>query len=265
MQIAWITDIHLNFVDSDGIERFCNKILSTDADAVLLSGDIGEAPTLGSYLDLLQERLRRPIYFVLGNHDFYQGAIVDVRNQAVAITQQSPWLRWLPAVDGVELTPQVALVGHDGWSDGRLGEFHGSSVRLNDYELIEELRGLAKPALLAKLNALGDEAASYLHRVLLQVLPHFAEVIVLTHVPPFREACLYQGKPGDDEWLPHFTCNAVGDMLVKMAKGHPDHRLTVLCGHAHHAAEVQMLPNLWVKTGAATYREPQLQTVLTFE
>ena len=31
----------------------------------------------------------------------------------------------------VELTPHTALVGHDGWADGRLGDFDGSDVILN--------------------------------------------------------------------------------------------------------------------------------------
>jgi 3',5'-cyclic-AMP phosphodiesterase len=38
------------------------------------------------------------------------------------------------------LTPNTALVGHDGWGDGRLGDLNWSGVILNDFLLIEELR-----------------------------------------------------------------------------------------------------------------------------
>jgi predicted MPP superfamily phosphohydrolase len=259
VKIAWITDIHLNFVDDDGIEKFCQTMLSAEPAALLVGGDIGEAPTVQAYLEILENRLQRPIYFVLGNHDFYQSTIAEVRNQAVALTQLSQWLHWLPAVDVVELSPRTALVGHDGWSDGRLGDFFGSPVCLNDYQFIDELRGLNKDELHRKLNALGDEAAIHLKKVLAQALSRFDDVIVLTHVPPFRESCLYQGKPGNKNWLPHFTCKAVGDVLIEMATAYPDCQMTVLCGHSHHAAHIDILPNLSVKTGAATYGEPQLQ------
>jgi Icc-related predicted phosphoesterase len=263
MKIAWITDIHLNFVDEDRIETFCQTILSTDPAALLVGGDIGEAPTVQMYLKLLEDRLQRPIYFVFGNHDFYQSTIAEARNQALALTRSSQWLRWLPAVDVVALSSRTALVGHDGWSDGRLGDFFGSPVRLNDYKFIDELRGLDKDELHHKLNALGDEAAAYLKQVLTQALSQFNEVIVLTYVPPFRESCLYSGKPGNDNWLPHFTCKAVGDVLMEMATAYPNCQMTVLCGHSHHEANVAMLPNLVMKTGAATYGEPQLQTLVS--
>lgn len=263
MKIAWITDIHLNFVDANRIETFCQTILSAEPDALLVGGDIGEAPTVQTYLKLLENRLQRPLYFVLGNHDFYQSTIAQVRNQALALTQSCQWLHWLPAVGVVALSPRTALVGHDGWSDGRLGDFFASPVRLNDYKLIGELRGLDKDKLHCKLNALGDEAAAHLKKVLIQALPRFDEVIVLTHVPPFRESCLYGGKPGNDNWLPHFTCKAVGDVLIEMATAYPNRQMTVLCGHSHHEANVTVLPNLVVKTGAATYGEPQLQPVVS--
>lgn len=262
MKVAWITDIHLDFVDADRIETFCQRILSAEPAALLVGGDIAEAPTLQGYLRLLENHLQIPIYFVLGNHDFYQSNIAGVRNQAVAFTQESQWLHWLPVEDVVELSHRTALVGHDGWSDGRLGDFFGSPVRLNDYRLIGELNGLHKEDLLVKLNVLGDEAAIYLKNVLAQALPRFDQVIVLTHVPPFRESCLYRGKPGNENWLPHFTCKAVGDVLIEMATAYPSCQVTVLCGHAHHAAHVAMLPNLLVKTGAAVYGEPQLQAMV---
>ena len=35
--------------------------------------------------------------------------------------------------------------------------------------------------------------------------------------------------------------------------------MTVLCGHTHGKGEVQILPNLIVKTGGADYGKPELQ------
>jgi Icc protein len=262
MRIAWATDIHLDHADHTRRERFYQALRDADPNVLLLAGDMGEASTVEGYLHALENELKRPIYFVLGNHDFYRGSIAQVRQRAKAMTRQSSWLRWLPAMEVVELTPRWCLIGHDGWSDGRFGDFQRSPVQLNDYLLIEELRPLSREQLWGQLNALGDEAARYFSHVLPRALARFQEVILLTHVPPFREACLYQGKPGHPHWLPHFTCRAVGEVLAAIMAKHPECGLTVLCGHTHGAAEVHVLPNLRVKSGAAEYGTPYLQGIL---
>ena len=86
--------------------------------------------------------------------------------------------------------------------------------------------------------------------------------MVLTHVPPFREACWHEGRISDDNWLPHFTCKAVGDALLEAMAAAPDHRMTVLCGHTHGGGEAQVLPNLRVLTGDARYGQPVIQRIL---
>jgi Icc protein len=87
-------------------------------------------------------------------------------------------------------------------------------------------------------------------------------VVVATHVPPFREACWYEGQISHDDWIPYFTCAAVGDVLHQAMLDHPDHTMTVLCGHTHGAGVADVLPNLRVLTGGAEYGAPVLQDVL---
>src|SRR3954469_24672128 len=100
---------------------------------------------------------------------------------------------------------------------------------LNDFVLIGEFDGFCEdPAeRLAKLHALGDEAAAHFLAVLPDALPRFRHVVVLTHVPPFREACWHEGRISDDNWLPLSACKAVGDALVEAAAAAPDRQLTV--------------------------------------
>jgi 3',5'-cyclic-AMP phosphodiesterase len=261
-QLVWATDIHLNFISTAGVETFCRRIVDESPDAVLIGGDIGEAPDVIGYLKTLADELSRPIYFVLGNHDFYHGSIAQVRRAAVALTRQSEWLRYLPDCGVIELTEDTCLIGHDGWGDGRIGDYAGSRVMLNDYRLIKELTGLNREMLLRNLNALGDEAADYLNGILPEALARFSNVIVLLHVPPFKEACWHEGRISDDEWLPHFTCQAVGDVLLDAMRKRPDCQMKVLCGHTHGSGEAQILPNLLVKTGGAQYGWPNLQDTL---
>ena len=84
--------------------------------------------------------LDMPIYFVLGNHDFYRGSVVGTRSALTKMISGSENLVYLSQVGVVELMPRTALVGHDGWADARLGDFDGTEVILNDFLLIDELR-----------------------------------------------------------------------------------------------------------------------------
>jgi len=266
MRLAWTTDIHLNFVDGTKRRSFLTS-LARDADAVVITGDIGESADVCDYLREIETALQRPIYFVLGNHDFYRGSIVETQQAVKRLAAESQYLVYLTTSGVVKLTPRTALMGHDGWADGRLGDFEHSDVILNDYALIKELqwwqRGfLDKRNLGAKLHALGDEAAENLKGKLLQATEQHGNAIVATHVPPFREATWHEGRVSDDNWLPHFSCKAVGDALLKTMKSRPDADLLVLCGHTHGAGEANLLPNLRVLTGGATYGAPAVQCVI---
>jgi hypothetical protein len=158
----------------------------------------------------------------------------------------------------VALTPNTGLIGHDGWSDGRLGDWAHSTVMLNDYIMIREFVALNKTRRLELLNRLGDEAAQHITRVLPLALQQFQHVILLTHVPPFREACWHEGKIATEDWLPHMCCQATGAAISRCMEKYPHRKLTVLCGHTHSSGEVWPLANVRVLTAAATYRSPRV-------
>ena len=205
-----------------------------------------------------------PVYFVLGNHDYYLGSIVEVRRRVEVLCGQRANLTYLTSGGIVELTPRVGLIGHDGWADGRVGDYERSMVMMNDYLLIDELKSFTKKERLAELHALGDEAAGHLRRLLPEALGRYEEVVLLTHVPPLREACWHEGQTSDDEWAPHFVCQAVGDALLEIMPDHPDRSLMVLCGHTHGRSETRPLPNLKIQTGAAEYGAPDIEHIFHF-
>lgn len=262
-RLAWFTDIHLNFLDRRKIRDFCRTIVDHDADAVLVSGDIGDALTIRIYLRILEDELHLPIYFVLGNHDFYHGSINGVRAAVQKLSECSDFLHWLPAKGVVKLTTTTCLIGIDSWADGRLGDYEKSDVMLNDYLFVEELSGLDQIARRRKLNEFGDHAAVELKSVLPKALEYFKHVILLSHVPPFKEACWHAGNIAHDHWLPHFSCKAAGEVLMNCMYSYHDRKMTVLCGHTHSGGFAQVLPNLYVKTGAAEYGSPRLQELLS--
>jgi Icc protein len=262
VKLAWVTDIHLNFIDAEQVDAFARAIAADNPDAVLVGGDIAEAPTVEQHLLTLAAALARPIYFVLGNHDFYFGAIAEVRAAVATLPARSRWLRWMNTAGVIELSPRTGLVGHDGWGDGRLGSGPRSRVLLNDFVVIRDLTGLRSDERFTRLAALGDEAAAHVRATLPAALERYEHVVFLTHVPPFAQACWHEGKTSGDDWLPYFTCKAVGDALVDVVGARPDRRVTVLCGHTHGSGRAQLLPNLEVLTGGAEYGAPEVQPLL---
>ena len=264
-RIVWLTDVHLNFLEIEAARAFLDCVAASDPDAVLIGGDIGEARDVVDYLNLIDARLQRPVYFVLGNHDYYFGSIRAVRASVSQLCRRSERLNWLPDLTVVELTPDVGLLGHGGWADGRLGDYERSYVMMNDYRLIEELARFGKQQRWPQLMALGDEAAAHIRRVLPMALARYSQVLLLTHVPPGREACWHEGALSDDEWLPHFTCKAAGDAILEVMRERPDRQLTVLCGHTHSSGECRPLENVLVLTGGADYGRPEIQRMFEFE
>jgi Icc-related predicted phosphoesterase len=90
-------------------------------------------------------------------------------------------------------------------------------------------------------------------------------LILLTHVPPFREACWYEGQISDDQWAPHFTCQAVGETIRQFMRRHPNKQLIVLCGHTHGGGCARPAPNVIVHTGAAQYGSPRVTQIIELD
>ncbi len=257
----WLTDIHLNFLQPVQLEKFYQMVRDAKPDCILISGDISEAPRLKYTFQQFEARLPYPIYFVLGNHDYYGASIEDVHTLVQEITCDSQTLHWLTVSGVVELAPNVGLIGHDGWADGRYGDYEASKVMLNDYLAIRDFVGKTKAGRLSLLNELGDAAARYVEEWLPKALDRYDHVFFVTHVPPFAEACWHEGNNFNNDWLPHFASQAVGDALLKVMRDYRKKTVTVLCGHTHGRGEVQMLDNLLVRVGGAEYSHPEVQRV----
>lgn len=288
-KIIWLSDIHLNFLSGKETVKFLESITKSSSDVIWISGDIAQADTLIMYLSMLDSEIKRPIYFILGNHDYYLSSFNEVRSKIRKLCNESERLYWLNESGVVEITPEAGLIGHDSWADGRLGNYERSDLLLNDYILIEDFNPLikeaesdsqsfpgvinnipnlfismqAKQARLTRMQALAEEAVLHIERYLTKALERYKHVFFLTHVPPFRESCWHRGKISDDNGLPHFSTKIVGDTLVSIMEENPDRNLTVMCGHTHSKAEVQILENLTVFAAQADYGNPKVQKVLS--
>ena len=239
MRATWLTDIHLNFMRPLALRAFYERVRRERPEVLLVTGDIGESDSVARFVDELAAIA--PIYYVLGNHDYHRSSIHAVRENLPA--------GWLPAMQPFKLTERTTLLGIDGWGDARCGDLH-SQIQLSDWQLIDDFESVRydRAARIALLNDLGTTEAFGLGELLAHA-PTSESLVVLTHVPPFPEACVYAGEQSEPAWLPWFTCIATGEVLAEYARAHPQKQILVLCGHSHGASVCRPEPNLEVRTG----------------
>src|ERR1051325_7265267 len=91
----WLTDIHLNFLTDDQVDEFLSAVNEERADVVLIGGDIAESHDVARYLEWIDHSIEAPVYFVLGNHDYYHGSIREVRARVAQCAAQSRHLHYL--------------------------------------------------------------------------------------------------------------------------------------------------------------------------
>jgi predicted MPP superfamily phosphohydrolase len=267
MKLIWLTDIHLNFLDKQSRMDFYGKVIRTSGDSILISGDIAEAPSISEILTEMAITINKPIYFVLGNHDYYQGQINTVRQEMMDLTKNNPLLHWLPTLGAQSLGDQAILLGDDCWADGRYGNYAHSRASLNDSRMINDLYQsslLGKYPLLEKMHQLADKDAKRLKGNLTGSITKYRpkKVVMLMHVPPFIEACMHEGKISSDDFLPFFVSKATGDVLAQIAQENPDIEFLGLCGHTHSRAYWQPYVNLTIRAGAAEYGKPEIQDLI---
>ena len=265
--MIWLTDIHLNFLEKEDRLSFYQEIIDAAGDAVCITGDIAEAP---SVLDLLEEMataVNKPIYFVLGNHDYYDSDVAAVRDEIKTATNNNPLLHWLPVSGPHDLGKGTMLLGEDCWADGRNGNYANSPVVLNDSRMIRDLyegRICGKFPLLDAMQKLADGDAEHLKNSVCEAIkkyqPH--KIVILTHVPPFRETCMHEGEMSNDDYLPFFSSKVLGDTLLELARQNTSIQFLVFSGHTHSDAYFQPLDNLTVRVGSAEYLHPAIQEVI---
>jgi predicted MPP superfamily phosphohydrolase len=256
----WLTDLHLDFLDNRPVREFCETVLEKEPDGIIITGDISVASELIEDLGFLVKCLGLHTYFVLGNHDFYYGwKIEDVRKEVKNFCDKHPFLTYLTDDKQIELHTDTVLIGHDSWGDCRNGNVN-SELEMSDFNLIFDLKQVKDDvdARNKKLNELGDQAAEYLKKQITIAVEKYDNIIIAMHVPPFPESAWYRNRHSDVNFMPFFSCKAVGDMLLDISKENPNKQLTILCGHTHGEGEYKPLPNLLVKTGMSDYYQPNI-------
>lgn len=265
-RLLWLTDLHLADASSEEFKRFVEDMAVQAADTIAISGDISDGyHFVKSLREIHQLLFRKKIYFVLGNHDYYHSSIYDTRKIAENFSEEVLGIEYLTCSGVHALTEKTAILGHDGWADGRFGDYYSSKVLLRDFFAIEDFIGISAQERLKKMQLLGDEAVEHFQKYLPEAFQNYERVILVTHVPPFFEACLFKEKLADSDWGPFFICKKVGEVLIEIMEKYSHCKLLVLCGHSHHKAHVKIRQNLSVLTGGARVEFPEVQELITVD
>lgn len=257
------TDLHLNFLPGNYNKIFLAEVLDKvkPGNILVVTGDIAEGPTVAEHMLVWQnafEAQGSKLYFVCGNHDYYRSSIESVRDRLKNCSLNSSWL---PTVGIVKLSDNTALIGHDGWYDGQYDNWFTSKVDMTDYYIISELGPNQCPVRQMKydkINELAQESADYIYSTGTEALKTYGTLYIATHIPPFREAAVHQGKPSDKDWMPHFSSKRMGDAIRKLAQENPGKEIVVLCGHTHGEGVCHPEPGVVCYTGKAEYRYPRV-------
>lgn len=257
--LVWVTDPHLNHASLRSWEHWTRAVSAHHGDGVVITGDISEGDDVVFQLKRIADELSMPIHFVLGNHDFYHSSIGRTRAAVIAASRENPRLSYLTDCGPIQLADGAYLIGEDGWGDATRGDYENSLVRLNDFVMIEDFSMVDPGRWKQLLIDQGAESAGRLAEKIRQLPADTKQVVIATHVPPFCEACWYEGHTTDENWAPFFVCGLVGDALRQASGDRPDCQFTVLCGHTHHEGIATVNDNLVVYTGKAEYGSPEVE------
>lgn len=173
MKIHVLSDLHTD------VEGFC--IPDTDADVVVLAGDIGMGVDAVSWA---AEATDKPVVFVPGNHEYYRQKGLDLPHRLRAAASPFPHIHVL--MNTTAVVAGVRFLGTPLWTDMGL---HGDAGlasraaewRLSDYKLIRTTPGYRKLCA-SDTRRWHSEAVAWLLEQL--STPFDGRTVVVTHHAP---------------------------------------------------------------------------------
>ncbi len=211
---------------------------------------------LAQYVELA-EKVRKPTYFVLGNHDRYGTTFANTESVVKRVTSQFSHLVRLDGSQLIPLNESIALIGVDGWADGLGGEGPATKARINDFYQILDFATDSEPQAFRAMVIRARKYAQALKSSLSKALMQYQTTIIATHVPPYEDSAWHEGSPSSPDYQPFFSSPTMGKVINSAAAKHPGKSILVLCGHTHSPGTYRT-GNILVLTGGARYGYPAI-------
>jgi len=260
LNFRWVSDAHIDHLANQDLLDFLSQIKKecSDPDTILfLTGDTTTGRTVEGDHYKIAGVCAGKMMFVLGNHDRWNSSFADVeRRVATMVANHASNATFMDVSEPIEIEPETFVVGDSGWYDGRNGLQGPPRFLMNDWFLIKEYLGREPFQASAQF---ADACAARLEAKMRSAIAAGAKrLIVLTHVPPFVEACRHLGKPSDTYALPWFSSECIGDAIDQIAEEFFRIKIEVLCGHTHDQFYYKRKDNLAVHVAYSEYGDPRI-------
>lgn len=179
MKIWIFSDLHLEFG-----EPRVPLYPPEGVDVCVMAGDLLPNPVQG--IKWLARNVPVPSVYVAGNHEFYGGALMELRAEARAVAEKFPDVHFLD--DDLTVIGGVRFVGSTLWTDFRLmGQQHlamsHASLAMNDFRLIDLRKSPGwQPFRPQDSLSLHEQSVSFIEGAL--KIPFDGPTVVVTHHCP---------------------------------------------------------------------------------
>ncbi len=259
--LIWLTDIHLEFCSHRRRHDLYRSINQAAGEIVVITGDLSAGTHRSAQYSELAEQVRKPIYFVLGNHDRFGTTFANAEAVVKRLATQFSHMVRLDGSQVMPLNESVALIGVDGWADGLGGEGPATKARINDFYQILDFATDPEPQVFRAMKELAHKYSQALRRSLFTSLERYRTTIIATHVPPYGGAAWHEGAPSSADYQPFFSSPTMGSLIKAVAAEHPEKSVLVLCGHTHSPGNYRD-GNILVLTGGARYGFPEISQTI---
>jgi predicted phosphohydrolase len=246
----WLTDTHLKPWSR---KKLIEIIMNDKSRGIFLTGDISYGLVLFDDLRFLAKHARRPIYFVLGNHDYHFSSIEKTHENVRKLCAEYKNLILMTEAGVEYLNDEVAIIGTEGWYDALSGDKKYLKYTL-DWLLIKELRRL--PGFTDRVEMFMQLAKQGVKKVIASLkaaIEEYKTVYLLTHFPPWPEATRDVGTLMEKFWLPYNVNLQFGKELEKVMRNHKKRNLIVLSGHTHTDCWIHVSRNIECRVNKASY------------
>jgi len=244
----WFTDTHLNRVNLIKKMLFIRHILKENPKAVFLTGDISTGMFLYYDLYLLATFVKCPIYFVLGNHDYWNSSIDKTHEKIKELCKKFPHLIWLSQSNAIALNDEAVIIGDEGWFDGWNGNTDYLKLTLDQY-LIEDFRKYKSidEKLVCWREMATKSSFNIEHKLCKALDDGYKTIYIVTHFPPWIEATRDRGTVLEQFWLPYNTNVSMGKTIERVMSKYTKSKVIVLCGHIHADTIIHVSSNIECK------------------
>jgi predicted phosphohydrolase len=250
----WYSDTHLNSTFPWSKYVMYHAIEKERPKGLFLTGDISNGVLLKHDLSQLAQNINCPIYFVLGNHDYFWSGIDKTHKRVRNLCKTYNNLFWLTESPIIELDEDIGLIGTEGWYDLSLGDSKYIKYTF-DWFCIPDFRKMS--SMDERFNAFKQMAtvsSDFIEKQLISAFDKgYKTIYLLTHFPIFAEATFDLDSFFGKWWLSYNINYRLGETVKKIMDKNKKKNLIVLSGHVHERQFAQVSRNIISFTSAASY------------